>query len=678
MLKDWKPSMTYGLNTFTDKIIADCSNKTGDMYFLEKGVHETHGRLTKKVKNLINCSHIGMFCMKGCPRAKETSRAVFRDRELSNDMALINGQVLYEVINTSSKPNFKYDRELAKLSFPNRLSPIGPVTGTKSSQPPMKKILQHFSSRSRPQGNAKKSPPPPPLPPPRTSPVVDSKPVVPNIDSPTTIHSNPEASQSCNPGAPQSPDLETPPPQIPRVAQPMGSTDPQLNGCRSPGCSLCMKGCPRAKETSRAVFRDRELSNDMALINGQVLYEVINTSSKPNFKYDRELAKLSFPNRLSPIGPVTGTKSSQPPMKKILQHFSSRSRPQGNAKKSPPPPPLPPPRTSPVVDSKPVVPNIDSPTTIHSNPEASQSCNPGAPQSPDLETPPPQIPRVAQPMGSTAPQLNGCRSPGCSLCPDLRPEECYNRDPEDKYMQGGFLQCICGHCGRLEEVVKAMEKLGIPQGDISYGFSTSIKSPPPAGFVAGWTPAYPANTDRQLSISQVEELEEALENIVEEELQKEFKAALKQDDYRMVYSQLCIEEGNGKPEPGLCGHCGTVHGYTQGCDSCDLSRTLTEAEEDEIIRPFREPEEKKEDTVPTPLCEPSKEEEDTIQPPTILPALTPSSRKTCNSYLGPGLSGGAQPKLKNPGDKREQGKMAAEAAYNPRLPRGSKLNLCFM
>ena len=501
MLKDWKPSMTYGLNTFTDKIIADCSNKTGDMYFLEKGVHETHGRLTKKVKNLINCSHIGMFCM---------------------------------------------------------------------------------------------------------------------------------------------------------------------------------KGCPRAKETSRAVFRDRELSNDMALINGQVLYEVINTSSKPNFKYDRELAKLSFPNRLSPIGPVTGTKSSQPPMKKILQHFSSRSRPQGNAKKSPPPPPLPPPRTSPVVDSKPVVPNIDSPTTIHSNPEASQSCNPGAPQSPDLETPPPQIPRVAQPMGSTAPQLNGCRSPGCSLCPDLRPEECYNRDPEDKYMQGGFLQCICGHCGRLEEVVKAMEKLGIPQGDISYGFSTSIKSPPPAGFVAGWTPAYPANTDRQLSISQVEELEEALENIVEEELQKEFKAALKQDDYRMVYSQLCIEEGNGKPEPGLCGHCGTVHGYTQGCDSCDLSRTLTEAEEDEIIRPFREPEEKKEDTVPTPLCEPSKEEEDTIQPPTILPALTPSSRKTCNSYLGPGLSGGAQPKLKNPGDKREQGKMAAEAAYNPRLPRGSKLNLCFM
>ena len=114
---------------------------------------ENHDRLLKKVKNLINCSHLGMLCMKGCPRAQETERPVLKDGDLSNDMALLSGRVLYEVTDTRKKSMFKYDRELAKLMVPIRRSPSGPVLGTKSAQPPTKKNVQQPSPK--PQASRK-------------------------------------------------------------------------------------------------------------------------------------------------------------------------------------------------------------------------------------------------------------------------------------------------------------------------------------------------------------------------------------------------------------------------------------------------------------------------------------------------------------------------------------------
>ena len=136
------------------KLIMDaCPNKTGDAYFLEKGVDEIHTRLTKKVKNIINCSHMGMVCLKGCPRAMATERSVVKDGELYNDMALLNGKVLYEVTDTRNKSLYKYDRKLAKLMVPTRRSPSGPVKGTKSLQPPNK----HPSPKPQTPGMSKKA-----------------------------------------------------------------------------------------------------------------------------------------------------------------------------------------------------------------------------------------------------------------------------------------------------------------------------------------------------------------------------------------------------------------------------------------------------------------------------------------------------------------------------------------
>ena len=139
-------------------IFAACPNKTGDMYFLEKGIAQTHERLKKKAKSKtpINCSNLGMFCMKGCPRPKKTEGPVFKDGKLAKDTILLKGKVLYEVMDTRNKSYVKYDRELAKLMFPIRRSPSGPVKGTKSSQPPMKKNLQSPSSKPRSLGKSKK------------------------------------------------------------------------------------------------------------------------------------------------------------------------------------------------------------------------------------------------------------------------------------------------------------------------------------------------------------------------------------------------------------------------------------------------------------------------------------------------------------------------------------------
>ena len=139
------------------QIIAACPNKTGDLHFLEKGIAETHERLMKKAETPINCSNLGMLCMKGCPRAKMTDRPALKDGELSNNMLLLKGKVLYEVIYTRNKSIVKYDKELAKVMFPTRRSPSGPVKGTKSSQPPTKKKLQHPSIKPRSLGKSKKS-----------------------------------------------------------------------------------------------------------------------------------------------------------------------------------------------------------------------------------------------------------------------------------------------------------------------------------------------------------------------------------------------------------------------------------------------------------------------------------------------------------------------------------------
>ena len=145
--------MDLNIIEYRNQIIAAWPNKKGNSHFLEKGFDENHERLLKKAKNLINCSHLGMVCLKGCPRAQETERPVIKDGSLSNDMALLTGKVLYEVTNTSDKSMLKYDRELAKLMVPTRRSPSGPVKGTKSSQPPTKKNVQQPSPKPKKREN---------------------------------------------------------------------------------------------------------------------------------------------------------------------------------------------------------------------------------------------------------------------------------------------------------------------------------------------------------------------------------------------------------------------------------------------------------------------------------------------------------------------------------------------
>ena len=130
------------MQDYREQIFAACPNKTGDKHFLEKGIDEIHGRLMEKDKKVIDCSDMGMLCMKGCPKPRETGRPVFKDLKLSNNMVLLKGQVLYGATDTRSKSMFKYDGELAKLMIPTRLSPSGPVKGTKSVQPPSKKKFQ--------------------------------------------------------------------------------------------------------------------------------------------------------------------------------------------------------------------------------------------------------------------------------------------------------------------------------------------------------------------------------------------------------------------------------------------------------------------------------------------------------------------------------------------------------
>ena len=147
------------MQEYRELILAACPNKTGDKHFLEKGLDEIHGRLTEKTKakKLINCSHMGMLCMKDCPKPNETEGLIFKDLKLSNNMVLIKGQVLYGATDTRNKSSqVKYDWELAKLMVPTRLSPSGPVKGTKSAQPQRKKNFQQPSPKSK-CGNLKKS-----------------------------------------------------------------------------------------------------------------------------------------------------------------------------------------------------------------------------------------------------------------------------------------------------------------------------------------------------------------------------------------------------------------------------------------------------------------------------------------------------------------------------------------
>ena len=152
-----QPTLDKDIQEYREQILAACPNKTGGVHFLEKGIEESHERLLKKAEKLINCSHAGMVCLKGCPRAKETQRPVIKDVELSNVMALLNGKVLYEVTSTMNKSVFKYERELAKLMVPNRRSPSGPVKGTKSVQPPNKKKFQHSAPKTQIPGKSKNS-----------------------------------------------------------------------------------------------------------------------------------------------------------------------------------------------------------------------------------------------------------------------------------------------------------------------------------------------------------------------------------------------------------------------------------------------------------------------------------------------------------------------------------------
>ena len=142
-----QPNLNKEILEYREQIISACRNKKGDMHFLQKGLDENHSRLLEKDKKVTNCSHMGMLCMKDCPKVKETERPVFKDGKLSNVMVLLNGQVLYGVTNTRKKSMYKYERELAKLMVPTRLSPSGPVKGTKSAQPPSMKKFQQRSTK---------------------------------------------------------------------------------------------------------------------------------------------------------------------------------------------------------------------------------------------------------------------------------------------------------------------------------------------------------------------------------------------------------------------------------------------------------------------------------------------------------------------------------------------------
>ena len=133
--------MSIDIRQYREQIIAACPNRTGDWYFLEKGIN-LQRRLDVVAKKPVNCSDLGMVCLKGCPRVKFGELSFSMVETVTVGAKLTPGHVLYEVEDTSSKSKIKFDSILANLMVPVARSTSGPVKGTRSVQPEGKSTRQ--------------------------------------------------------------------------------------------------------------------------------------------------------------------------------------------------------------------------------------------------------------------------------------------------------------------------------------------------------------------------------------------------------------------------------------------------------------------------------------------------------------------------------------------------------